>query len=226
MALVKLGPIVQAISGNIGGVVFHSGKRANVIARRPTKSRQSTQSTYLVRNALAKFTRDWALMDEEYRQAWRAYARAHPMLNRLGQSRPLSPCVAHRKWYLLISSRGWGPGVACQAPTGNITPTPIITALSFTAGGPYDVTVAAATWTTLLEYVFVQRYLEYGPRPGPGSYRYVGVDARNATTENWYSMFTAAGLDFVAGEQIRVWLRWQHSAWWPSGLVSATTTVV
>jgi len=95
MALIKLGPMVAEVSGKIGGAVY-ARNRGGAYVRDWTKPLSSTTSYALAaKSRLTALSQAWQGLTDNQRAAWKAWAQANPVINRLGESRVLSGSQAY-----------------------------------------------------------------------------------------------------------------------------------
>lgn len=85
MAIVQVGAGLSAISGKSGGVVFARNAGGAYMRAWAKATNPSTQRQTNARSNLSLAATQWALLDDETRQAWRDYAAGTPMLGRLNQ---------------------------------------------------------------------------------------------------------------------------------------------
>lgn len=143
MAIYRPGPLVGAISGSVGTVVFANSRGVAIVHRRPNKkhSRSADQlrQTAIVQREHARFE---AWTDNEKLQIQNA-ANQYPVTTRLGIKRILT---ARQFWVAAASldcySVNWLLYPWVKYPVGD--PFTSIT-LAFAQGGPYTITLAPTT---------------------------------------------------------------------------------
>lgn len=108
MALVKCGPIVQAISGSLGGVVFSQGGGRTVASKRPVRTKRSSPETLQSQAAMKAAMTLWEELDLPDRQRWDSAARRLMRVDRVGTQRQTSG----RGLFLQTNSQRirWGQG--------------------------------------------------------------------------------------------------------------------
>jgi len=230
MAIFTPGPIVQSISGRLASCIFHAGATSHVISISPSMADPRTSSQLAHRRALAIRAKTWLSMHPFNRQTWKSFARTQQWTNKLGIRRHPSGFSAYLAYWLkydplALSLNANAPPPARAALS---TQTPIITSLSFTAGGPYNVTFANADIIDCFAFLYVERWKQYGPRAGAGSriwLRYLVAYALALPTTNLLSTFVREGITLDAGEQFTIEMFWIRSSYWPSLSVRATGTV-
>jgi hypothetical protein len=218
-------PIVAGVSGELGGVVFHSGARSNVLARRPSRCRVATREQDEWQRALIAALKQWDELLEEQRVAWRQYAKARVAGDRFGRMRQRSGQATFVEYLLRVDPfRSGGIFTSLNAPTVTRDPYTTVT-VGFTGGGPFNVTVAPWAAGAVSECIEVARFRQYGPRPATGSKRRMLFCIRNAATMDWHTQFAARGMDLSSGEQFRLEVWWEFGFCWPSRSVFVDGTV-
>lgn len=101
MALFTPGPAVAQVSGRVGGTIF-SHNRGGMYMRNGSKPSVVTTPFALAQKAiLAAVSQAWGGLSDGDREAWREYAAANPVKNRLGRSASLSGS----NWFVALNSR-------------------------------------------------------------------------------------------------------------------------
>ena len=90
MAIFTSGTIVGTISGAVGGQVFVSGGRSQVVRPRPAARSRTTPPLAASRAAMFNVRRAWSGLTEAEQLTWTTIATGILRTNRLGQSSPLS----------------------------------------------------------------------------------------------------------------------------------------
>ncbi len=90
MAIVRLGPIVSAISGALGSVVFVAGGRSTVARLRPLTIDKSTSFSLRQDGRMANLRRYWSTMTDLQKERWNTDAHDIPQTNALGVASPMS----------------------------------------------------------------------------------------------------------------------------------------
>lgn len=90
MAIIRTSPILSAISGAIGGVVFAQGKNGTVARIRPRHTPRRSPVLLKQQALYANIVRAWPALSPQQRDAWRALAVDFPTTNRLGLTAPPS----------------------------------------------------------------------------------------------------------------------------------------
>jgi hypothetical protein len=225
MATWKPGPLVSAVRGTLGTVVFHGGRRANVIARvpitkRPTSKLQRTQQAALQAKLLL-----WESLSPYLKLMWYSGAPPVPLYSSIGTMRHQSTAQRFVAEALRLDPHALDITAGLFPVQLPRTPAPILEAAAFTQGGPYNITATPPDWTHYVEYLHIARWRQYGTRRAPGSIIYAGLRLRNEHVENWYTQALAAGADLQSGEQVRLTIYWIQRFHWSSPDVTLDLTV-
>lgn len=100
MAIYAPGPLIGAISGNLGGVSFANPSGSKVIRRPRRSSVILTEEQVQQQSYVALFARSWASLEEDERAAWRTWAANRPKPNRIGVQRAQSGYQAFMEYHL------------------------------------------------------------------------------------------------------------------------------
>lgn len=132
MAIIRLGPIVQAASGTVGGVVFKNGVGGAVLqARRNRRPAESIKSLNQKRS-FAAINNEWALKSNENRLQWEVAARQMNATNRLGEKKRMTG----RNLFFKNNGVWFGAeGVVLTTGPGNIRQAQMITIYTIFGGG-------------------------------------------------------------------------------------------
>lgn len=76
MAVVKFGPLVEGISGKIGGVVFSKSPGQNVIRANGLQTKVATPRRSAARATMAVVVAAWRALSEEKRNGWNSIAKS------------------------------------------------------------------------------------------------------------------------------------------------------
>ena len=139
MAIIRTSPILSAVSGAIGGVVFAKGKRGTVARQRPRHTPRRS-AVLLEQQALyANIVRAWQSLSPEQREAWRALALDFPTTNRLGVTS--APSGFQTFVSVNLFSRGMSSFVPSNPPRRGSLLTLVDVSVLFREAGSYRVTV-------------------------------------------------------------------------------------
>ncbi len=90
MAILRLGAVVNAISGSIGGTTFAHTKGGTVARAKPRQKKFLSAQHLVMRNIYSQLRIAWKALTPIQRQAWNVTALQLPRPNRLGQTTNLS----------------------------------------------------------------------------------------------------------------------------------------
>lgn len=90
MAIFNASPVVGGISGNLGSVCFVNARGSKVLRPAKTKGASISLANQRKRSNFANATKEWLVLTEDQRNAWKTYANDNPVSNRLGEKSPLS----------------------------------------------------------------------------------------------------------------------------------------
>jgi len=216
MAIVRPGFLVQSISGNLQAVNFRNTGTTHVVGRVPNKPKPITPEMLERRARLDTLNRHWKSLSANQKAAWSEYAKRITRTNRVGVRGHYSAREAFIALNLLWEPKLVTGYVHGDPPRLTRLPAPIPQDATWAAAGPYNVTIAAAPPTTVSEYIFIQRYAQYGPRGARGAYAYIPKQNRGGLTLNWYTQFSLAGELLNAGEQVLCTMYWYKPNRFPS----------
>lgn len=87
MALVKTGPIVTAISGQVGGVQFSNTKRGTIAGKIPARQNNDTNKHVQAKLIFARLSQHWTSLTFLQKSPWNNLAAIAVKPDRLGQAR-------------------------------------------------------------------------------------------------------------------------------------------
>lgn len=163
MAIIRPSAIVGAISGNLAGVNFATGK-SGPYARQRRSTKHSLSARQVEIRAMMQIARhQWQNFDEPTRASWRQAAANRPHINRLGISSHLSGAALYIQQAML--------GVNAPAPETKTGPFAFIP--SFAAPPPLIFTdmVVVAGGNKIISFVEPQpdnnrKFIIYGAKTG------------------------------------------------------------
>jgi len=94
MAKFTPGPIVGAVSGGVGSLVFTHGRYGSVLRIGVIPTKRVTQDTVNARARVSILSKEWGGLDDASRASWNTWAQSHPIIDSLGQSRVLQGSAA------------------------------------------------------------------------------------------------------------------------------------
>ncbi len=140
MAIIRLGPIVSAISGTVGSVVFIAGGRSTVARLRPVTLFKT--SPFLARSKvrMQNLQRHWSTLTTLQKDAWQTAANDINQTNSLGQASPMNGFQ-----FFIMTNKVVFPAVfSILEEPAVLQPFDVVDspAVSFSAAGAYDVQIA------------------------------------------------------------------------------------
>lgn len=225
MALVRLGPIVQAISGTTGAVTFVR-KGPRTVARRRQGFRLKTSAAVLERQSrMITIRHRWGILTTLQRDAWATYGRTILRRNRLGTLTALTAYQAYIQYHL--AQIVWPIVWESDPPPLARPKSPESLTLAFTCDGPYTLTITPAGWIASDHLqIFLARSHAYGPLRVLKYYRYIkSLALYPLQTTNLYPATLPILGDLTAGEHIHCRVRVYRYGGGPGPPLTETTTV-
>lgn len=102
MAIARTGPLVQAISGRLGGAIFAITRRGQQIKKLPTPTNQDTINRIASQRILQQAANAWAAISAERQLTWKTFAAFIRIPDRLGQTRSLTGRTAFIRYQTLF----------------------------------------------------------------------------------------------------------------------------
>ncbi|GAH70394.1 unnamed protein product [marine sediment metagenome] len=154
MALLKMGPVVAAASGKIGGTVF-SRNRYGVYARQWVLPTVSTSEDALQQKALlGGISAAFAALTDDQKLQWNEWAQSNPMTNRIGDQQILTGHAAYVRINMRVQKGGIGE---IATPPVGVSPLALATITLTVDIGPGEFSFAfAPTPTPAPEALVVQ----------------------------------------------------------------------
>ncbi len=90
MAIIRVGPLAGAISGNLGGQNFVNGRAGPYVRTRLKRINKATQRQHAHQARYQTTVIRWRTLTDDQRNAWRTASRNLFRSNRLGTRRPIS----------------------------------------------------------------------------------------------------------------------------------------
>lgn len=159
MALVKLGVIVSAITGKVGGNIFSRNKGGAYVKAwvNPTNPQTVIQQAW--RSGFSSRSTDWRGLTESERNGWKASALLRPVTNRLGEQRFLSGYGLFMKQNMALATASTGLLAIAPVPIPIPAYTLDATAWDIGATGSLTIVMTRADGTpplnTISEYIVI-----------------------------------------------------------------------
>lgn len=222
MAIIRPSAIVGAISGNVGGVNFATGKGGPYVRQRRAIKRSISERQAQVRGMMQIARHQWQNFDEPTRQSWRQAAANRTHINRLGLGTHLSGAALYIKIAMLgagapLPEAYNGPGA--PLPTIAAPPPIIFESMLVVAGGVKWFTFTEPTPDNNLKFTI------YGAKTGSNSpirswndytllanREYAGAPTVIQLTTQWDNVIG----DVQAGERVFIKFHYGGNGRWPS----------
>jgi hypothetical protein len=162
MALIDLGPIVNEITGPIGGVTFGRSMAGRGARSRGTHVDGGTNAELAARLTQSYLAKQWALLSKTDQGLWDLAGQVHPLPNRLGRYRPVSGFTL---WMQLGTNLVNAGQVLNSTPPSSWTTPPVDDPNVTATLTPTATTSLAASWNaaTAIDSVIVLKAT--GPTP-------------------------------------------------------------
>lgn len=152
MALIKTGPLVETVSGNVGGVCFSKFRGRPYVRAAQRHIKKTTQAAYAARASFKRVCLAWDELSDDKHAQWHTTARTFSMSNRFGTKYWASP----RQLFMAVNMifEHYAGDTATLAPFLGRTATPPVTTLQFFEDGPYNLKFTPApplpsTWVAV-----------------------------------------------------------------------------
>ncbi|KKN23252.1 hypothetical protein LCGC14_0906970 [marine sediment metagenome] len=173
MAIARIGNVVGAISGNLGGVVFANTHQGLLVKHRPLKTNQRTTDQLAERSRMQRIITVWKTLTTAEYLEWRVLADKVNQTNRLGvtsSSSPLSIFIrmnrveAYLGIPLIRTPYRLGAAEAC-----------FVESIVFTEGSFYDVALSFSDpFAHRNVWVYGYRPMRTSPTRGVRSWKFLG----------------------------------------------------
>jgi len=205
MAIIRPGPTIGAITGNLAGLNFVLGKSSPFVRLRSSPVKKFSPGSADVRIRFATAVQDWKQMSESLRLEWNNAAALMTWTNRLGTHRPITGVLLHHKFFLSHRANG----VQNLRPPVNLTRAPTLANLQVVSSAPNIIT---ATWdltppfTDELIAWWGMRSFSLGPRAWYGRWTFLAQIAPTTpfTSEVLTTEFNDALGEPETGEQFAI----------------------
>lgn len=191
MALVKYGPIVDQVSGSIGGTTFADTLGGPIARRRPGQVNPSTNAQAATRNWLTESAKNWGLLTSTQQAQWTLAAKAIRYLNRLGRIRTYSGFAYYQQLNVRLIAQGASPIATPPPSPGSAALTHAGALLLLTGDVTTDLVVFWDAGNASDANILVDATgpIGWGVKPPPNQYR--GITVVPAGTPSGTSIATA-----------------------------------
>lgn len=233
MALMKPGPLLQAISGTAGNVNFRAVAGRTVVAARKTRRASPTPAQNLGPDFIRRCRQLWDAASDAQRLAWNMVAKSRPVKDRFGQARYLSGLQAWTqyltKWWL-ANDQVW-LWSTIEGPFPEVFLPDQLTSLTCNFDSSSNVyTITPIPIDTVSQYMlcWAVRFAA-GTAPPSRMWRFIGSRWTTGGAIVWQGEFQRPAVNWTLGAGERVWLAVQTlkvaSGSFPSQMVYQKITV-
>lgn len=139
MAICIPGPLVTAISGDVGGATFAQTRHGQIVRKRAVKLKKQTSATAIRRARFQSFHRQWDDLSDTKRLSWNAAAKHYSTTNTFGTKRTLSGFLLFMRVCLDMPLDS--PTAPIDVPFLQAYPAFDSMTLDFTVNGPFNITL-------------------------------------------------------------------------------------
>lgn len=172
MAIIRLGAIVPAISGKVGGTTFQTGGKSPVIRRKTNPRPRNTQIAMAHRVRYQHLTHAWRALTDDERAQWNYLGTQTQLINRLGL--PRNP--SGRELYFreeLINQLDTAFPTTIPTESTFTPPLPLITFPFWQQGNMIVTWVAPVNPTQEMSAIYALRTGSSNPIKPPGAVPYL-----------------------------------------------------
>ena len=209
MAIFRAGPIVGAISGALGGVVFANSRAGIIVRTRGVRTGTESKSLSTAQGMLGRVVAGWNALTTAQRAAWNNKAATTPLPNRLGVARALTGFQFYSMFVMDIYLGV--PPASLTPPAQSLLYAPSYVSANFLAGGPYILTSRGLPWptSTPTEFAFVQRSRRATQISGFTRGIRISSWSHPLGSKDAYALSAAAGVELFAGQPFAAGVSWQ-----------------
>ncbi len=137
MAIIRVGALVGAISGTVGGQTFVTGGRSTVVRNKPAARARTSPSLARERSRWAVGVNSWGGLTTGQQDAWRTAARNLLATNVLGESSPRGGFNFYMQLWMTFRRPSGDNNLL--PPVDGQSAAPSNVSAVFDVGGPYNV---------------------------------------------------------------------------------------
>lgn len=210
MAICIPGPLVTAISGDVGGATFAQTRHGQIVRKRAVKLKKHSAALSFRRARFQSFHRQWEDLTDTLRTAWNVAGKRYVVHNRFGTPRTLT---GFQLWMqTAMQMRYVSFTVVTTPPYMQAYPPPASLTLDFTVGGPFNITVPdppgmPGVWAR----VYAARPVNSRTLTYVHHWRAVKYFAADGAAHDWFTPFTEVLGEPVVNEV--VYIRTHHYLW-------------
>jgi hypothetical protein len=201
MALVKLNPFIQGVSGSIGGLTFARVKNAQTARIRPKHRTPRTPTAITARARVTTQMLAWGGIPDAERLGWIQAAQHYTFIDALGQKRNLSP------FNLFVKMRSYATTFATRTayPLGYRTTPPATCIFNANTGGVgFQVLLTYHVAETANVLIYGRRTFAKHPVRPTRAFKFLGAWANQPLTVNIIAAWIAAFGTYPVGEFVEV----------------------
>jgi len=233
MALMKPGPLVQAISGTAGSVNFRAVAGRTVVAQRKARGPSPNAAQSLGPDFIRRCRGLWDAATDPERLAWNMVAKSRPVKDRFGQARYMSGLQAWTqyltKWWLANDQVWLWSTIEGPFPEVFI-PDPLTSITAAFDSGTNVYLITPVPLDTVVQYMLCWA-IRFGRGTAVPSRNWRFIGSRNTTggAVVWQGEFQRPQVGWTLCQNESVWLAVQTlklaSGSFPSQMVYLKTTV-
>lgn len=206
MARCTFGPLVANVVGTLGAVTFKGRSCSGILTLKRRMPPPPTQAQLTSQAVHRKHLWWWDTLISQDQALWNNFGRALFRTDAIGRRHYLTGKQAWMLYAARVDPLAGVDFTTWTLPVGGVCRTPVITSVSFTAGGPCNIVVSNWDTDIATEILWVNRWMQYGPRNSGNRHVCCGYANRTGDTLNWYSTMAAFGVTLNANEQIRLYI--------------------
>ena len=211
-----ISPLFSSISGNLGGIEVAMTSNGMILKRRKPPRSMHSRNEIAARLGFAKNSIRWNALTASQVRAFDAYAANHPASILSPSSKPSTGRAAFLR-LRVPTGPDYDPFVEVLPPTVQTLPIHTIIATIF-EGGPYwlfTFTDMPAT-DNMVQSLWVARFQSRTETHKPQRWLPIDTVLYDGADSDFYSHFTAARVELVAGEHIALKYVLRAPDHWPS----------
>lgn len=222
MAIIRTGPIVQGISGSLGGLIFATGRTTQTARTRPKHRSSTTDKALAARARVTTQMLAWRSISTTDKLAWRNAANQFQFTDSLGQRRNLTPFQLFVKMRSYTTTFGPKPAIPFGPVTSSLLTLSLTTSIT-TYGIRAHMTYRAAETADVLIYGR-RSFHDYPTRPTK-PYKFLSATAAQPASVTLLTDWFATFGNLVRNEYVEVLAFTMADGRFPSMALTAGTIV-